>query len=205
MVGPRGGLPSKCDQSKRSRDRRFHPGLGYRTTSRLRAAERLGLLAPIDTARQRSSGPWLFPIGIHFTGLPTLSTGGAGARFGVCANAGDARSTSTYAAFFIPTLLFRRLGVVHAGRGGPVRLSTVEQFRAAGCGHCPGGAAAYDYLLLRRSRSSLQWLSLGQSDCDLRKPTKLFSIARDLRNHPVLDCGIASIVDGKRRREPRRC
>src|SRR5258706_2059911 len=37
MVGPRGWLPSKCDQSKRSRDRRFHPGLGYRTTSRLRA------------------------------------------------------------------------------------------------------------------------------------------------------------------------
>src|SRR6266481_6635889 len=32
-------------------------------------------------------------------------------------------------------------------------VSTLEQFRAAGCGHCPGGAAAYDYLLLRRSRS----------------------------------------------------
>jgi hypothetical protein len=26
-----------------------------------------------------------------------------------------------------------------------------------------------------------QWLSLGQSDCDLRKPTKLFSIARDCK------------------------
>src|SRR5258708_26403952 len=25
-------------------------------------------------------------------------------------------------------------------------VSTVEQFRAAGCGHCPGGAAAYDFV-----------------------------------------------------------
>src|SRR5260370_32967023 len=37
MVGPPGWLPSKCDQSKRSLDRRFHPSLGYRTTGRLRA------------------------------------------------------------------------------------------------------------------------------------------------------------------------
>src|SRR5258708_21051739 len=36
-------------------------------------------------------------------------------------------------------------------------VSTVEQFRAAGCGHCPGGAAAYDYLLLRRPRNSLSY------------------------------------------------
>jgi hypothetical protein len=36
----------------------------------------------------------VFPIGKHNTGLPTLSTGGAGARLGVCANAGDERSTS---------------------------------------------------------------------------------------------------------------
>src|SRR4051794_33174404 len=49
-----------------------------------------------------------------------------------------------------------------------------------------------------------QWLSVGQSDCDLGKPTKLFSIARHLGNYPVLDLGIARIVDGKRWREPRR-
>src|SRR6266436_1801749 len=67
------------------------------------------------------------------------------------------------------------------------------------CVDVPGG------LLQTAQRFLGQWLSLSQSDCDLRKPTKLFSIARDLRNHPVLDCGIASIVDGKRRREPRRC
>jgi len=36
----------------------------------------------------------VFPIGKHNTGLPALSIGGAGARLGVCASAGDERSTS---------------------------------------------------------------------------------------------------------------
>jgi hypothetical protein len=49
------------------------------------------------------------------------------------------------------------------------------------------------------------WLRLGQRDRDLGKPAKLFSIARNLRNYPVLYCGIASIIDRKRWREPRRC
>jgi hypothetical protein len=41
----------------------------------------------------------VFPIGKHSTGLPTLSIGGAGARFGVCAE----RSTNAKDAFFIST------------------------------------------------------------------------------------------------------
>jgi hypothetical protein len=45
----------------------------------------------------------VFPIGKHNTGLPTLSIGGAGARLGVCANAGDERSTSAKDDFFIST------------------------------------------------------------------------------------------------------
>ena len=44
----------------------------------------------------------VFPIGKHFTGSPTLSAGGAGARFGVCANAGDVISTSARTTSFIP-------------------------------------------------------------------------------------------------------
>ncbi len=43
------------------------------------------------------------------------------------------------------------------------------------CVDVPGG------LFQTAQRFPGQWLSLGQSDCDLRKPTKLFSIARDLR------------------------
>ena len=46
------------------------------------------------------------------------------------------------------------------------------------------------------------WLRPGQRDRDLRQPAKLFSIARDLRNYPVLYCGVASIVDSKRWRDP---
>jgi hypothetical protein len=42
------------------------------------------------------------------------------------------------------------------------------------------------------------WLDLSQRDRDLRKPAKLFSIARNLRNYPILYCGIASIIDRKR-------
>ena len=42
-----------------------------------------------------------------------------------------------------------------------------------------------------------QWLPIGRSDHNLRKPTKLFSIARDFRNHPVFNCRITSIIDRK--------
>src|SRR5258705_9332453 len=54
----------------------------------------------VETGMSRQSNEYtnspfvVFPIGKHFTGSPTLSTGGAGARFGVCANAGDVISTS---------------------------------------------------------------------------------------------------------------
>src|SRR5215471_13503195 len=36
MAGPQAWLPSKCDRSDRPRDRKFHPGRGYRPTNRLR-------------------------------------------------------------------------------------------------------------------------------------------------------------------------
>src|SRR5215510_13037509 len=36
MAGLPAWLPSKYDQSNRTRDRKFHPGRGYRPTSRLR-------------------------------------------------------------------------------------------------------------------------------------------------------------------------
>jgi hypothetical protein len=45
----------------------------------------------VETGISRQSNEYtkspfaVFPIGKHFTGSPTLSTGGAGARFGVCA------------------------------------------------------------------------------------------------------------------------
>src|SRR5258705_12359439 len=54
----------------------------------------------VETGMSRQSNEYtnspfvVFPIDKHFTGSPTLSTGGAGARFGVCANAGDVISTS---------------------------------------------------------------------------------------------------------------
>ena len=43
----------------------------------------------------------VFPIGRHTTGLGTLLAGGAPARFGVCANAGEVNSTNARATFFI--------------------------------------------------------------------------------------------------------
>lgn len=43
----------------------------------------------------------VLPIGRHSTGLATLLAGGAPARFGVCANAGEANSTHARATFFI--------------------------------------------------------------------------------------------------------
>jgi hypothetical protein len=64
----------------------------------------------VETGMSRQSNEYtnspfeVFPIGKHFTGSPTLSTGGAGARFGVCcANAGDVISTSARTTFFIQT------------------------------------------------------------------------------------------------------
>src|SRR5258708_3711694 len=49
------------------------------------------------------------------------------------------------------------------------------------CVDVPGG------LFQTAQRFLGQWLSLGQSDCHLRKPTTLFSIAPNLRTHPALD------------------
>jgi hypothetical protein len=43
----------------------------------------------------------VLPIGRHTTGLATLLAGGAPARFGVCANAGEVNSTNARATFFI--------------------------------------------------------------------------------------------------------
>jgi hypothetical protein len=45
----------------------------------------------------------VLPIGRHTTGLSTLLAGGAPARFGVCANAGEVKSTHARAIFFIST------------------------------------------------------------------------------------------------------
>jgi hypothetical protein len=67
------------------------------------------LLTPGESGMSRQSNEYtkspfeVFPIGKHNTGLPTLSIGGAGARFGVCAKAGDERSTNAKDAFFIST------------------------------------------------------------------------------------------------------
>jgi len=58
-------------------------------------------------------------MGKHFMGLPTLSTGGAGARFGVCAKAGDEMSMSAKAIFLIPTSLISSL------QHSPIVLHTV--------------------------------------------------------------------------------
>src|SRR5260370_37136344 len=63
----------------------------------------------VETGMSRQSNEYTnspfvaFPIGKHFTGSPTLSTGGAGARFGVCANAGGVISTSARTTSFIQT------------------------------------------------------------------------------------------------------
>jgi hypothetical protein len=67
------------------------------------------LLTPGESGMSRQSNEYtkspfeVFPIGKHNTGLPTLSIGGAGARFGVWANVGDERSTNAKDAFFIST------------------------------------------------------------------------------------------------------
>jgi hypothetical protein len=67
------------------------------------------VLAPAESGMSRQSNAYtkspfeVFPIGKHNTGLPTLSIAGAGARFGVCANAGDERSTNAKDALFIST------------------------------------------------------------------------------------------------------
>ena len=86
-------------------------------------------------------------------------------------------------------------------------LSRVVAFQAIECviRRLDGGNAnlLFDYGdVLRGLFQTTQWLPVGRSNHDLRKPTKLFSIARDLRNYPVLYCGVASIVDSKRWRDP---
>jgi hypothetical protein len=70
---------------------------------------RASVLTPGESGMSRQSNEYtkspfeVFPIGKHNTGLPTLSIGGAGARFEVCANAGDERRTNAKDAFFIST------------------------------------------------------------------------------------------------------
>jgi len=91
-------------------------------------------------------------------------------------------------------------------------LSRVVAFQAIECviRRLDGGNAnlLFDYgdvlrgLFQTTQRFFGHWLHPGQRDRYLRKPAKLFSIARDLRNYPVLYCGVASIVDSKRWRDP---
>ena len=82
--------------------------LTFRRFGRNRCCEG-SLLTPGESGMSRQSNEYtkspfeVFPIGKHNTGLPTLSIGGAGARLGVCANAGDERSTSAKDDFFIST------------------------------------------------------------------------------------------------------
>jgi hypothetical protein len=88
----------KCAPSLRAKQRSEGAGTGEGS-----------LLTPGESGMSRQSNEYtkspfeVFPIGKHNTGLPTLSIGGAGARFGVCANAGDERSTNAKDAFFIST------------------------------------------------------------------------------------------------------
>lgn len=115
-VRPSKRLPKRILGCPVSASRYSVPGWGFRFYLLSGALGGLGagtgegsLLTPGESGMSRQSNAYtkspfeVFPIGKHNTGLPTLSIGGAGARFGVCANAGDERSTNAKDAFFIST------------------------------------------------------------------------------------------------------